>query len=44
MEDYQVATQKSILFLSGISFNDYESIEDKLDKQRLQSLNYDNLE
>jgi hypothetical protein len=49
MEDYQAEKTKSILFLSGITFEDYESIEDRLDNQRLQllydesgSLKYDN--
>ena len=47
MEDYKAEKTKSILFLSGITFEDYESIEDKLDNQRLQLLyddsKYDNL-
>jgi hypothetical protein len=41
MEDYQAEKTKSILFLSGITFDDYESIEDRLDNQRLRLINDD---
>jgi len=46
MEDYKVLKEKNILFLSDIDFTNYEPIEDRLDKEILQSVNdytYDNI-